>query len=364
MATETKPRHVTVDDRQVTINDFTTSERDIHSYFANLPESEDLDKKLEYALKVGVIAAKTIETAGNVDYVEKEFNKIAAGFSQGIEEVFGDKGRFSQLLVEQFGEDGLLLKEYLNPDKDGSPFNLFLKAFTAKIEELKILVLREKVKEEVENNTTKKGDRFEEYVEPLLGEIARIHSDGIEPTGKKHGKVGVFAGDFVQTVNELNKKIVWETKNYSTRLSMSDIHDNLDRGMENREADYGILVSHSVDALPKEVGWFKPLPDNKLVVALCDHEDCELHNEFLHIAYKWARAQLLIASSKKSKINSKFIQEKTVNILQSMKQLTTIKARCTAIDKASSSIRALTEAVEQEIDEELEEIVDSLKLGK
>ncbi len=362
MAIVSKSKHVFVDDNQISIKDFTTTDKDIHSYFANMPESEDIDKKFEHALKVGVVAAKTIDTAGNVDYVEKEFNKLISGLHQMMEEVFGDNGKFSKLLNENFGEDGQLLKDYLNPHKEGSPLQLTLKEFTTRIEELKTLIGINKGKEEAEKKSTQKGTKFEEYCEPLLEEIARMHDDDVIPTGSVVGKItDSKKGDFVYTVKELNKKIVWEIKNYTTKLSMKDINKNLDLGIENREADYSILVSKNVETLPGNIGWFKELSDKKLVCALGDHDDDGLHTEILHIAYRWARTKLLQESLKNVEVDATFVQDKITKVQEKLKKFSSIKRQCGNIDKASKEIRDLSDSINKDIDEELNVILNSLK---
>jgi len=360
MASVTKRKHVFVDDNQVSIKDFTTTDKDIHSYFANMSESEDIDKKFEHALKVGVVAAKTIDTVGNVDYVEKQFNILNSSFQQKIDEIFGEKGKFSELLNSQFGEDGQLLKDFLNPHKEGSPLQLTVHEFTTRLEELKNVLGVKEGKDEAEEKSTKKGTKFEDYCQPLLEEIARMHDDEVVPTGTTTGKVtDSKKGDFVYTIKELNKKIVWEAKNYSSKLSMEDIHENLDIGIENREADYGILVSKNVKALPGDIGWFKELSDKKLVCALGEND--ELHTEILHIAYKWARQKLLQKSTKNAKFNSTLIRDKITIVQKKLNKLSSIKRQCGNIDKASKEIKDLAETLDDEIDLELGKILDSLK---
>src|SRR3989304_10029123 len=121
MATIPKPKYVSVDDTKVTISNFTTTDKDIHSYFANMSESEDLDKAFEHALKIGVVAAKTINTAGHVHFFEKEANKISSGIDQKIDDIFSENGQVSEIITKIFGVDGQLVNDYLNPHKEGSP---------------------------------------------------------------------------------------------------------------------------------------------------------------------------------------------------------------------------------------------------
>ena len=54
---------VSVSDDALRIDGFEASERDIVSYFIGLPNSEDMDKKLETLLKLGIL---THGSAGTV----------------------------------------------------------------------------------------------------------------------------------------------------------------------------------------------------------------------------------------------------------------------------------------------------------
>ena len=58
---------------------------------------------------------------------------------------------------------------------------------------------------------TQKGFDFEDYCEPILEEIAKVHGDTVEKTGDDTGEID-DKGDFVWTVTDLDKKIVIEMK--------------------------------------------------------------------------------------------------------------------------------------------------------
>ena len=362
MATIPKPRYVSVDDKQVSISNFTTLDKDIHSYFADMSESDDMDKKFEHALKVGVVAARTIETVGNVDYVEKEFNKLSVAINQKMQEAFGENGQVSGIITKNFGEDGQLLKEYLNPHKEGSPLQITLKEIHTRLEDLKNVLGINKGKAEEAQKGTQKGKEFEKYCEPLFAEIAKMHGDDVRATGEEVGTItDSKKGDFVYDIKELKKRISWETKEYLTKLSKKEIDENLDEGIKNREADYGILVSRHVEALPPDYGWFKELTDKKLVIALGTENDEKMHTELLHIAYRWARAKLLQDTLQNGGFDPTFVQAKIKVLQDKLKKFQSIKVQCKNIDKASSKIDDMAETLEEEINTELNEILDSLK---
>lgn len=362
MASIPKPRYVSVDDKQVSISNFTTLDKDIHSYFANMSESDDMDKKFEHALKVGVVAARTIDTVGNVDYVEKEFNKLSVAIHQKMEEAFGENGQVSGIITENFGEDGQLLKEYLNPHKEGSPLQLTLKEIHTKIEDLKNVLGIDKGKEEEAKRGTQKGTKFEKYCEPLFAEIAKMHGDDVRPTGTEAGSMtDSKKGDFVYDIKELKKRISWEAKEYGSSLSKKTIDENLDLGIKNREADYGILVSKHVEALPRDYGWFKELTDKKLVIALGTENDEYMHTEILHIAYRWARSKLLQDTLQNGKFDPTFVQDKIKVLQEKLKKFKSIKLQCENIDDASNEIKDTATTLKEEIDVEFKEILESLK---
>jgi len=279
-----KKKCLSIEENEITVDDFHTQDRDIVAYFNDLSESENPDEKFESALKIGVIASRTAGTTENVDYVEKSFNKFTNDIDNKMENIFGDKGQFSELLKEHFGEDGYLIKELMNPSKEGTPLNSLKEELAKMINEIKEHLIASEAKKKIISTTTKKGEKFEEYCEPILSEITRVYGDQLEETGKTIGEISKCKkGDFVITVNEIQKKIVLEMKDYG-KLSRPQINDELDTGIKNRKADYGILVAKSQDSLPSDIGWFNEIEDKKLVIALGDNEDNELHTEILLIA--------------------------------------------------------------------------------
>ena len=362
MATVQKSRYVTIDDGQVTINNFVTKDKHIYAYF-DKDASEDLDKRLEDALKVGIVAANTIETTTNVDYVEKEFYKLISSFQVGLDGAFGDNGKFAELLKGHFGEDGKLLEEYLNPEKVGSPLNIVLVAFKDKLEELKIALNVDQATVKALSTTTKKGTPFEDKCELFLQEIAQMHKDEIENSSLQTGQTaGAKKGDILHKINELDKIIIWEAKAYDEgTLTEPAIIRYLDKSIANRNADYGILITKNVNRLKKTIGWFKELSDNKLVIAVGDDDnESDVQKEILHIAYGWARARLLHNSTKNTKFNASDVQDKIANVQRHLNEITNIKTKCTSIESTSTQIKDIADSIRNEINKEVNQILEML----
>jgi len=361
MTTVKQDNKVIVEGNRVIIESFSTEDYDIVSYFEDLEESDDLSQKLENALKIGVVAMKTIGVAGNVNYVEKAFDNLDSNFKQKLDSVFGDDGQFSGILKENFGEDGKVIRELFNPYREGSPLYALRLELDKDLLEIKERLGINAAVEEVVEKSTLKGFDFEEQCEKKLQWIARIHSDKLEKTGTTVGKItSSKKGDFVLTLGDIGKKIVFEMKNMSN-IPQKYIQKELKEAIENREADYGIFVAKNKDSLPETVGWFNEYDGNHLVCAIQNNEgEAMIDGEIIHIAYKWARARLRLENTKEKKLDASLIMEKISEIQQKIGDLRKIKRECSNIDKSTESIRVTTKDTEKEIKKQLEEIVDSL----
>ena len=128
-------------------------------------------------------------------------------------------------------------------------------AFETGIKELRKDLTISETTDDVKQKTPLKGFDFEDAVENLLCSIARNHGDVIERTSDKPGLVEKSKkGDFVAIIGgRASSKIVFELKN-KHGLSYNEIESELKDAIENRNADYGVLVAHQVNMLPKSVG--------------------------------------------------------------------------------------------------------------
>ena len=361
MATTEVQNKIQLEDNRLIVKEFETTDADIVSYFSNLEESSNINEKFENALKIGVVAVKTIGVAGNVNYVEKAFSNLDLNFKQRIDQVFGDNGQFSNLLKGQFGEDGKLVKELFDPNREGSPLYSLKRELVDNLSEIRNKILFNAGVEATVEKSPQKGFDFEDYCEQKLGWIASIHSDKLERTSDIIGKVsGSKKGDFVLTLSDIGKKIVFEMKDRD-KISLKDIQKELDESMENREADYGVFVTKNRDSLPDSVGWFNEYDGNHLVCALENNDgDTMIDGEIIHIAYKWSRAKLRLETNKEKKLDASFILEKISDIQTNLGELRRVKTQCTNIEKSAGIIKEVSKTTETQIKKDLDEILESL----
>ena len=361
MALKEKENKILLNENGLYFKEFLITNNDIIGYFENLPESENLEEQLLNLIKIGITVNNSISTTENVNYVEKAFENLDSDFSKKLNDAFADDGKFSEVIKNHFGEDGKIIKEIFDPNRIGSPLQILKQELDVNLYEIREKLGINSAVEKEKEKGTKKGFDFEDQCEEKLQWIARIHSDKLERTGDKSGKItSSKKGDFVLTLGDINKKIVFEMKNMN-HISEKYIHKELTESIENREADYGIFVVRSKNSLPDSVGWFNEYDGNHLVCAVENNDnEAIMDGEIIHIAYKWARSKLRIETSKEKKIDSSLLLNKTSEIQNKLGDLMKIKRQCTNIDKSTEAIQNTTKETEKAIKKQLEDIIESI----
>jgi hypothetical protein len=146
----------------------------------------------------------------------------------------------------------------------------------------------EEKEEELRGKTTLKGDDFEETVEDILTDLVYGTRNELEYTGETVGEIGDRkVGDFVITLDQTGRRIVVEAKSDSG-YAQPDIKEDLADAVENRYADYGIIVFECESYIPNKVGYFHEFDSERLSVALSETEDDDVEPGFLRIGFNWA----------------------------------------------------------------------------
>ena len=361
MTTVEQDSKIKIEGKQVIIKDFTTSDNDIVSYFENLSQSEDLEQQLEHLIKIGIIATRSTGVSNNVSYIEKAFENLDEKMKHELESAFGNDGKFSALLKEHFGKDGVLLKELFALDRDESPLYQLKRELAVSLAEIRDKLVANTATEKEADKGPRKGFDFEEWCKEKLEVIAKNHTDKLEHTGKMQGNLSSSKkGDFVITLGDTGKKIVFEMKNMKS-IGLPDIQREMDEAIKNRSADYGIFIAKKKDSLPRGVGWFAEY-DGKHLVCAVENNDGEalIDGEIIDIAYKWARARLCLESANTGKLDPSLIRDKTIAIQNKISEMKKIKIQCTTIESSTKTIRDTAENMKTEIQTELDEIIKSL----
>ena len=343
---------VTVDNDKVKIDSHENHDPEVVAYFEFLKsQAKNLEEELDKAVKLGTLVTKAGNVGLSTDYVDKQVEKMKEQVLVSLQEQFGNDGAVVNFLEEHFGVDGKIAKELLNPTVSGTPTNTMMVTLLTELEKIKNkLNIRE-----TEQKGTQKGFDFEDYCQPILESVAKVFGDTVDKTGDIQGLID-DKGDFVYTIKDLGSKIVLEMKDKAD-INLPYIKEQLDGGMINRGAQYGIFISKKREALPQYVGIFNEYDDNKLVIALgSELEDEIIHDDLIRIAIGWARSKLKQASGQGSAIDTGKIRIKIDSVTEKMRDLSDVKTKCTSIVNSTKSIHNTIDKVEQAIAKDLEEI--------
>jgi hypothetical protein len=310
---------------------------------AAVPEgrSADLAGLLENALRIGVLALRATGLSVNVDYIEREFQRLVGQvegeldrrvreMSEALEKIFGKDGALGRALNQYLGEGGQVA-DLFNPDRRDSAVSRIKELLAAHLDGegstlYKTLDLtnpnsplhkwREElrqgfneIKTQLENYRTEvetrlaaqqarvealeksalKGGAYQDLVFEATSRIARHFGDSVEPTGDLPEIDGSKVGDVVVTVNPRDTggapaRLVLEAKD--RLMGLTPILRELEEARKNRGATAAIAVYSRADLMPAGTG---PFSEHGVNLYLCLYEKENPDAAALELAYRAAR---------------------------------------------------------------------------
>lgn len=193
--------------------------------------------------------------------------------------------------------------------------------------------------------------------------MVRNTNSSVEYTGNREGELdGRDVGDFVLTLGETGQRIVLEAK--TEYYSKNKIQVEMEDAIQNRDADYGMFVTDTLENIPEtKLGWFQELDQEYVSVVLSENEDDDLEPGYLRIAFNWARMR---AIQSYAEIGEEFdperLQSEVGEIEDAIDRFSTIRGHCTEIKKSKDSIEDELETIEREVNSRISEI--SAELNK
>lgn len=359
----------------------------------NFYDEDERDIIALKALKIGLIALKDMKTASNVDYVEKEFNKLKSNIDKTIskldedlenrfeeaEKIIHDKlnknfdpetgimpiilekylgeggklcdlfdennnrsavSKINKIIAEYFDDDASKIAKLLDSNNENSPLFGFKKELIGKLagihDEIKAIEAAKQATKKVVQKSTQKGVAYEALLGPEIEEIASILGDICLPTGGEVGQLpNCKTGDFVVTLNSrdtggASAKIVFEAKDKI--ISQKEILIELNEAMNNRDAKIAIGVLSGKEIIKDvnaNIGNFRDYPPNKLI---CVYDKEEFDRSALEVAYKLARSKLLFT------IHSKEMKSDAVNIAEANRLIDEITKKLNDFSLIKSSL--------------------------
>jgi hypothetical protein len=390
---------------------------------------EDPAKTVVDAIEIGARVLDREQAAANTEFVKTEFERasrqleqeftdkareVAEFFGGKVDEVFGPDGRQAKELEKLFSDGSTgsvqnrvreLVAETMTRSREdlvraftsgdaSNPLAEFKNATTRTIEraeqrqhvtqqallgqmaqlEKQLQALRdekdklEAVADERERGTAK-GRSFEQQVSEALDAIALGQGDDAEAVGDQKG-AGGKTGDVVVSIDACSGpargRVVFEAKD--RRLSKPAALGELDRAIEQRSADFAVLVVPTEDEVPARLQTLREYNGDKMIVALDPEGDPALA---LDLGYRLARARVLMKRGDVDGIDAGAVRDSVDRALQAMAEVRKVKAQLTGAKTSIDGAYELVEAMAAKVRQQLEEIdalasagaSDQLELG-
>jgi hypothetical protein len=190
---------------------------------------------------------------------------------------------------------------------------------------------------------TAKGREYEELVLEAVDALAAAQGDDCDAVGDVKGATRK-TGDIVVGVDgcrgPARGRIVFEAKN--SRLSKPEALRELDRGRQERDAEYAVLVVPSEDRLPPRTHQLREYNGDKLLVVYDPEEGSPRE---LDLAYRLARARVLMARGEAGALDAGAIAETVERALGALEDVRSIKQKLTGATSGIEAARELLDAM-------------------
>ncbi len=379
----------------VTIESLRITDSEIVEFLSEYDDDEQ-GAVVSEALSVGVKAMQLMDTSQDVEYVERRLGELETELSQDVEtfqeeleEQVGEEGRLPttledhlgeggtleerieaafeedgplvERLDEEFGEDGERIQDALDIDREGTPMNRLERRLKDEIQSVQDMIVEEETEEELRQQTYLKGGDFEDTVEGVLNEIVRQTPNNVEFTGDTAGEMGRDVGDFVISLADTGQDIVVEAKTES--YSTQDIKEEMREAIQNRDADYGIFVTDTLDNLSQtKTGWFHEYPDQRtVVIAMSERDEADLEPGYLRIAFNWARMRAVQAYTEVDDgVDAELLKAELSEVESQINRFQSIRGQCTEIKKSRERIEEMLRDIENDVKKQLTTIETEL----
>lgn len=371
-------KKVELKNESIILNNILIDDLNTYKILSDIKEEkrEDFIKK---AIIIGAIGLRNLYLTENVDYIEKEFKTLLTGLESQSKDIKNNLEKdFRELLktsesqskdmksliektldvdnnASSLGKMRILFEDYfdkrkgkvsdlLSPFEEDSPIKKLKDEIFKKIQELRDELIKERATDEMREKTTLKGGVFEEVVLESIEDICSEYEDKIALVGDKLGKTNKI-GDITVDINgDDNKRIIIECKDSSAYTHKKTV-DEINDGIENRSAKFGIFLFKSQSQIPSALAPMK-ITNNYIVTSF--------DNYGLYFAFRVARLFVeRSAESKQSAIPIGEIQKEVESLSTKLLTFSNIQTKVTQINNASAYIQENIDRLKKDIEEGL-----------
>jgi hypothetical protein len=380
---------------------------------------DDPVRAVEDAIEIGARVLDREQAGANADFVRSEFDrtardvetafaeratKVADELGQKVDEFFGpESGHVTKALERHFSDESDaavqnrvrdlladvmarsredLLKQFSsadgsNPLADFKAGTLSAVKQASERQDVNLRALQEQLsglqvelqalrderqkEEEVDaerERGTAKGRTFEEAVYEAVDAIATAQDDDCDAVGDLRGATGK-TGDVVVAIDACvgpaRGRIVFEAKN--SKLSKPKAFEELDRGMRERDGDFGVLVVPGDDKLPAKTTSLREYAGDKLLVVWDPERDDRLA---LETAYRLARARVLMKRSDGDGLDAGALRATVERAVGAMEEVRRIKQTLTGAQTNITNAKSILDSMAARVRGHLGEIDEQL----
>ena len=411
-ATPLRRTSITTDERSLRVHELVVEDETAVRVVRDRTEAgEDPERVVTDAVEIGARVLDREQAAANTEFVKTEFErasrnveeqfterarKVAERLDEKVDEVFGEENGHLAKELEKLFSDGSstsvqnrvrevvaefmaksredLVRQFSSAD-DSNPLADLKKSTVQELykaratqqamvdrmgeleKQLQALRLEKDATEDLEaerERGTAKGRTYEERVAEAVDAIAVAQGDCSEAVGDVTGTAGK-TGDVVVAIDAaagpLRGRIVFEAKD--RRLSAPKAREELERALEQRDADFAVLVVPSDDELPARVHPLREFNGDKLVVTFDPDDDSYLA---LEVGYRLARARVLMERAHGGEVDAGAVRDQTERALAEMADVRKVKGQLTAAKGSIDNAYGLVEGIASRVRGHIEEI--------
>jgi len=208
--------------------------------------------------------------------------------------------------------------------------------------------------------SAKKGNDFESAVYNIIQAIADEYGDVADDPGRQHaiGVDGNDEGDIIvdyrfDSIKRISGKLVIESKHHNTRTAKSKLIAELEKGVSNREGDYGVIITNeSGYDLNGSFPFWEDWGDRRAILVLeDDHEN--LDEDKIRFAYLLAKARIKDMKSNLDADTMEMVNEQIATIKKHFERIRHLKGAHTVASGALTDILNDVEYLERYVGDQL-----------
>lgn len=285
----------------------------------------------------------------------------------------GAVAKIKQAVESYISERESAIASLLSLQESSDPFSPRpLKEVFDKTQEVLNKLIERDVTKKASRKTSKKGNDFESAVFNIIQAIADEYADVADDTGRQHliGVDGNDEGDITvdfrfDSISNVSGRLVLEAKHHEEPKSKPALLKELQKGVSNRKADYGILVTNESGYTLK--GGFPFWEDwgNKQAILVVEDDFENIDEDKIRFAYLLAKARVRDIRANLDAETLEMVGEQIATINSSFTRLSWIKSTRTqaasALDEMITHIDYLAANVGKELEKLHSQITSNTK---